>query len=76
MTPGQLSRYPLNEDPADDRPENLELTTRAAHLETHRPQHDQAKRAASLRAAADRMGADERRARALRVWETRRARGT
>jgi acyl-CoA reductase-like NAD-dependent aldehyde dehydrogenase len=36
----------------------------------------QAKRAASLRAAADRMGADERRARALRVWETRRARGT
>jgi hypothetical protein len=27
-----------NEKPGDDRPENLEITTRAEHMETHREQ--------------------------------------
>jgi hypothetical protein len=45
LTPAEIIHH-RNEDPTDDRPENLEITSRAAHMETHREQISAWRRAA------------------------------
>lgn len=65
-----------DEDTANDDPSNLEITTRASHMDIHRASFDHGKRLASVRAANARKTPEERRAIALKVWETRRMRGT
>lgn len=72
LEPHELVHH-VNENTSDDRIENLEMTTRPDHLETHRPGHDQQKRADSIRAAHARKTPEERSAIALKSWTTRRA---